>query len=58
MGKITGGKRMKSLFDLGKIPYRGGQCIDLYNKQVCDGIAYTIRTTVDSSCMLYITEEK
>lgn len=58
MGNMTGGKRMKLLMDSGKLEYRGGICIDLYNQSVRDGIAFTIRTTVDSSSMLYITEEK
>lgn len=58
MGKVTGGKKMQQLLASGKLPYRGGQCIDLYNMAFQDDVAYTIRTTVDSSNMLFITVEK
>lgn len=58
MSTMTGGKRMKKLLDSGKLKYGGGICIDLYNQSVSEGISFTIRTTVDSSSMMYITEEK
>lgn len=58
MGKVTGGKKMEYLLRSGKLPYRGGQCIDLFNMSVQDGVAYTIRTTIDTSNMIFITVEK
>lgn len=58
MGKVTGGKKMQQLLMSGRLPYIGGQCIDLYNMTFQDDVAYTIRTTVDSSNMLFVTVEK
>lgn len=58
MGKVTGGKKMQQLLMSGRLPYIGGQCIDLYNMAFRDDVAYTIRTTFDSSNMLFVTVEK
>lgn len=50
---------MQQLLMSGRLPYiGGGQCIDLYNMTFQDDVAYTIRTTVDSSNMLFVTVEK
>lgn len=53
---ITGGKRMKSLLLSGKVkPDMGGQVLDLYNQSVFYGISPTIKTTIDTSNMTFIT---
>lgn len=53
---ITGGKRMKSLLLSGKVnPDMGGQVLDLYNQSVLQGISPTIKTTVDTSNMTFVT---
>lgn len=49
---------MQQMIASGKLQYRGGICIDLYNMAVSDGIAFTVKTTVDTSNMLFITVEK
>lgn len=53
---ITGGKRMKSLLLSGKVkPDMGGQVLDLYNQSVLQGISPTIKTTIDTSNMTFVT---
>lgn len=53
---ITGGKRMKSLLLSGKVkPDMGGQVLDLYNQSVFYGISPTIKTTIDSSSMTFVS---
>lgn len=47
---------MKSLLLSGKVkPDMGGQVLDLYNQQVLQGISPTIKTTIDTSNMTFIT---
>jgi len=38
---------MKKLIESGKLTRRGGQCIDLYNMAVLDGIHITITARYD-----------
>ena len=53
---ITGGKRMKSLLLSGKVkPDMGGQVLDLYNQSVLQGISPTVKTTIDTSNMTFVT---
>lgn len=53
---ITGGKRMKSLLISGKVkPDVGGQVLDIYNQAVMQGISPTIKTTIDTSNMTFVT---
>lgn len=50
-----GNKRVQSLVDSGKISGHEVQFLDAYNQTVSD-ICGTIKTTIDSSCMSFITE--
>lgn len=51
----TGGKRMRTILESGKIkPNVAGQVLDLYNQSVNQGISPTIRTTIDSSNMIFV----
>ena len=50
-----GNKRVQSLVDSGKISGHEVQFLDAYNQTVSD-ICGTIKTTVDSSCMSFISE--
>ena len=50
-----GNKRVQSIVESGKISGDKVEFIDAYNQQVQD-IAGTIKTTIDSSCMSFITE--
>lgn len=53
---ITGGKRMKSLLLSGKVkPDVGGQVFDIYNQAVMQGISPTIKTTIDTANMTFVT---
>lgn len=53
---ITGGKRMKSLLISGKVkPDVGGQVLDIYNQAVMQGISPTIKTTIDTANMTFVT---
>ena len=53
---ITGGKRMKSLLLSGKVkPDVGGQVLDIYNQSVLQGISPTIKTTIDTANMTFVT---
>lgn len=53
---ITGGKRMKSLLISGKVkPDVGGQVLDIYNQAVTQGISPTIKTTIDTANMTFVT---
>lgn len=53
---ITGGKRMKSLLLSGKVkPDVGGQVLDIYNQAVMQGISPTIKTTIDTANMTFVT---
>lgn len=53
---ITGGKRMKSLLLSGKVkPNVGGQVLDIYNQAVMQGISPTIKTTIDTANMTFVT---
>lgn len=53
--KKYGNKRVQSLVDSGKISDHEIQFLDAYNQTVSD-ICGTIKTTVDSSCMSFISE--
>lgn len=53
--KKYGNKRVQSLVDSGKISGHEVQFLDAYNQTVSD-IYGTIKTTVDSSCMSFISE--
>lgn len=47
---------MKSLLLSGKVkPDMGGQVLDLYNQSVFYGISPTIKTTIDSSSMTFVS---
>lgn len=50
-----GNKRVQSLVDSGKISGHEVQFLDAYNQKVSD-ICGTIKTTVDSSCLNFISE--
>lgn len=50
-----GNKRVQSLVDSGKISGHEVQFLDAYNQKVSD-ICGTIKTTVDSSCLSFISE--
>lgn len=53
---ITGGKRMKSLLLSWKVkPDVGGQVLDIYNQAVMQGISPTIKTTIDTANMTFVT---
>lgn len=54
-GEKYGNKRVQSLVDSGKISDHEIQYLDAYNQTVSD-ICGTIKTTVDSSCMSFISE--
>nr|DAZ81085.1 MAG TPA: Cytosine specific methyltransferase [Caudoviricetes sp.] len=54
-GKKYGNKRVPSLVDSGKISGHEVQFLDAYNQTVSD-ICGTIKTTVDSSCLSFISE--
>lgn len=54
-GKKYGNKRVQSLVDSGKISDHEIQFLNAYNQTVSD-ICGTIKTTVDSSCMSFISE--
>lgn len=50
--------RNKALFEMiqnGTIPIKPYICIDSYNKKVLDGTFSTIRTTINSSNLHFIT---
>ncbi len=48
---------MKTLLLSGKVkPNVGGQVLDLYNQSVMQGISPTIMTTIDSSSMIFVTQ--
>lgn len=50
---------MKSLLLSGKVkPDMGGQVLDLYNQSVFYGISPTIKTTIDSSSMTFVSVMK
>lgn len=53
--KKYGNKRVQSLVDSGKISGHEVQFLDAYNQTVSD-ICGTIKTTVDSSCLSFISE--
>lgn len=53
--KKYGNKRVQSLVDSGKISGHEVQFLDAYNQKVSD-ICGTIKTTVDSSCLSFISE--
>lgn len=53
--KKYGNKRVQSLVDSGKISGHEVQFLDAYNQKVSD-ICGTIKTTVDSSCLNFISE--
>ncbi len=47
---------MKSLLLSGKVkPDVGGQVLDIYNQSVMQGISPTIKTTIDTSNMTFVT---
>lgn len=50
---------MRTILESGKIkPNVAGQVLDLYNQSVNQGISPTIRTTIDSSNMIFVTVMK
>lgn len=50
---------MKTILESGKVkPNIAGQVLDLYNQSVNQGISPTIRTTIDSSNMIFVTVMK
>lgn len=51
----TGGKRMVMLLQSGKLAYKGGQCIDLYNQKVWQDVFVTITTRIDSCNHYWVT---
>lgn len=52
----TGGIRLQSLIDSGKVPFRGGVCLDCYNQQVFDKVFVTITTRIDNCNHYWITQ--
>lgn len=56
--KATGGKNLKAMIEQGKIPIKGGVCIDLYNQCVHEDFFTTILCGIDFRCMHYVTELK
>ena len=52
---MTGGKRMIKLIDSG-FPFKGGVFLDIYHTSYDEKIAMTIRTTIDSSSLHYVTQ--
>ena len=52
----TGGVRMLQMFDSGKLSFRGGQFIDLYNQCVLDNICITVTTRIDQCNHYWVTE--
>nr|DAE53344.1 MAG TPA: Cytosine specific methyltransferase [Bacteriophage sp.] len=52
-----GNKREQNLVDSGKISGDKVEYIDAYNQSVSD-LCGTIRTTIDTSCMMFVTEPK
>lgn len=52
-----GNKRVQNLVDSGKISGDKVEYIDAYNQSVSD-LCGTIRTTIDTSCMMFVTEPK
>lgn len=53
---LTGGVRMATVIEDGKIRCKGGQCIDLYNQQVHDDVFVSITTRVDTSNLYFVTQ--
>lgn len=53
---LTGGVRMAQVIDDGKIKFKGGQCIDLYNQQVHDGEFVSMTTRIDTSNLYFVTQ--
>lgn len=51
----TGGIRLQSLIDSGKVPFRGGVCLDCYNQQYHEGWHITITARYDDGNK-YITQ--
>lgn len=49
---------MKTLLESGKVKPKAGQVLDLYNQSVNQGISPTIKTTIDSSNMIFVTVMK
>lgn len=52
---MTGGVRMLAMIEKGTIPFSGGVFIDTYHQSV-GVLAGTIRTTVDSSSLHFVTQ--
>ena len=46
---------MEAMLDSGKVT-RGGQCIDLYNQAVYDGVFVTITTRVDECNHYWVSQ--
>lgn len=53
--KPTGGIRMLNLIDKG-IPYRGGECIDLYNQRTYQGVFIAVTTRIDGCNHYWVTQ--
>lgn len=47
---------MAKMLSSGKVKFRGGQCIDLYNQEVFDGTFTTITTRVDQCNHYWVTQ--
>lgn len=54
--KRTGGVRMAEMLSSGRLKFRGGYCIDLYNQQVFDDMFVTITTRVDQCNHYWVTQ--
>lgn len=58
INETTMNSRLVEMLEKGQIPNEDGVWIDTYNKATTPGIAGTLRTTIDSSNMHYVTEMK
>lgn len=52
---VNRNKALFKMFRQGKVPIEPFVCIDAYNKKNTNGVFCTIRTTIDSSNILFIT---
>ena len=52
--KITGGVRLKTLLESGKVD-RGGYYLDTYNQLAFYGYAGTIKARIDANCMYFVS---
>lgn len=54
--KPTGGIRLETLIDSGKIPFRGGVWLDTYNQASNSLAAGTIKARINTNCMYFVTQ--